>query len=121
MYQIALVTIVYCVFFNFGVYSICKHLKRISSSPVEHLALKIMGVNKTTRIVSVRRCGACVLQLRKQIKLFETWSFSVGFRKVSISGISCVKWTFKRCQQEIIYVTIPIKTFAYLKKAGLRS
>ena len=74
--------------FYFVVYRICKHLKRISSSPVELLPLKKTDVNKTTRILSVGSCGVCVLQLRKQIKLFDTQSFSVGFRKVSISAVS---------------------------------
>ena len=75
--------IISCVFFNFDAYRICKHLKKISSRPVELLPLKKMNVNKTTRILSVGSCGICVLQLRKQIKLFDTrafWLVSEEFR-----------------------------------------
>ena len=73
----ALTTIISSLFLNFNVYRICKHLKRISSSPVEFLPLKKTDVNKTTRIISVGSCGACILQLRKQIKLFDTKAFQL--------------------------------------------
>ena len=109
---------------SFDVYRICKHLKRISSSNVELLILKKKqktDVNKTTRIISVGSCGVCVFQLLKQIKLFDTRAFQLVSKKVSISAISRVNCSCKRCQWEIISVTIPIKTFAYREKTGRRS
>ena len=59
-------------------------------------------------------CGICVLQLRKQIKLFDTRAFRFVSEKFRESN-GPVK------DAKIISVAIPIKTFAYCEKTGRRS
>ena len=77
------------------------------------MPLKETDVNKTTKILSMASCGVCVLQLRKQMKLFDTGAFRLVLEKFRLVQFLESYGPVKDTNRKIFSVTIPIETFAY--------
>ena len=72
---------------------------------------------KTTMKIS-RPVNEFFSEVVMNLKLFDTGAFWLVSEKFRLVQFPWVQWTCKKCQWEIISVTLPIKTFAYCKKTG---